>query len=75
MDGNVSGGTLKGELNVAFKIPFVFDFIRKQCMQQAEVTRNARTEMSGTLDTAEISTGQTKGVLPGHLPTSEDQWL
>jgi hypothetical protein len=64
---------LKGELNVAFKIPFVYDFIRKLCRQQAEVTRNVRTEMSGTMDKANTSTVQTKGVLPGYLPTSKDQ--
>jgi len=62
MTGNVLRRTLRGELNAAFKIPFVFGFIRKLCRQQAEVTRNVRTEMSGTMDKTENSTGQTKGV-------------
>jgi hypothetical protein len=52
-NGNALRGRLKGELNVAFEIPIVFDFIRKQCRQKAEVTRNVRKEMCGTLDKAE----------------------
>jgi len=44
-------------MNIDFKIPFVFDFIGKQYRQQAEVTGNVRTEMCGTLDKADTSTG------------------
>jgi uncharacterized protein YqeY len=46
---------LKDTLDVAFKIPFVFDFMRKT--KQAEVTRNVRT-----VDKANTSTVPTKGV-------------
>jgi hypothetical protein len=32
------------ELHVAFKLPYVYDYITKLCMQQAEVIQNHENE-------------------------------
>ena len=52
----------KRELQVAFKIPFVSDFITKLCRQQAEVIRNGESRMLVTLDKTQTSTGSTWGL-------------
>jgi hypothetical protein len=38
--GNLDRGTLVGELHVAFKIPYVYDYITKLCRIQAEIIPN-----------------------------------
>jgi hypothetical protein len=52
----------KRELQVAFKIPFVSDFITKLCSQQAEVIRNGESRMLVTMDKTQTSTGSTWGL-------------
>jgi hypothetical protein len=38
--GDVPRRTPAPDLHVAFKIPYMYDFARKLCRQQTEVTRN-----------------------------------
>jgi hypothetical protein len=42
--GNLPERTLTPDLHVAFKIPYVYNFITKLCMQKAEVIQNHEQE-------------------------------
>jgi hypothetical protein len=42
--GNFSRRTPVRDLHIAFKIPFVYDYITKLCRHQAEVTQNHDNE-------------------------------
>jgi hypothetical protein len=42
--GNLPRRTSVRELHVAFKIPYIYDYIMKLCRQQAEVVQNRDNE-------------------------------
>jgi hypothetical protein len=48
--GNYPRRTPIRDLHMAFKIPYVYDFIIKLCRQQAEVIQNMIMKMFATLD-------------------------
>jgi hypothetical protein len=52
--------TLSRELHVAFKIPYVYDFITKLCRQQAEVIRNNDNENVCNVGQGEAQHGKKK---------------
>jgi hypothetical protein len=42
--GNFQRGTLVRKLHMAFKLPYVYDYIKKLCRQQAEAIQNHENE-------------------------------
>jgi hypothetical protein len=44
LTGNFPRFTLVRDLHTAFSLPYVYDYIRKLCRQQAEVIRNHENE-------------------------------
>jgi hypothetical protein len=42
--GNFPRLTLVRDMHVAFQIPYVYDYITKSCMQEAEVVQNHENE-------------------------------
>jgi hypothetical protein len=47
---------------MAFKLPYIYDYITKFCRQQAEVIQNHENEMFATLEKANRDTGNIRGL-------------
>jgi hypothetical protein len=60
--GNFARGTQVRDLNVAFKIPHVYDLITKLCRQQAEVTQNDHNPNVGNIGQGELNTENMRGL-------------
>jgi hypothetical protein len=50
---------------MAFKLPYVYDYLTKLCRQQAEVIQNHENEMFVTVDKAKPDTGNMRLKLGG----------
>jgi hypothetical protein len=48
---------------MAFKLPYMYDYITKFCRQQAEVIQNLKMKMFTTLVKANLDIGNIRGVL------------
>jgi hypothetical protein len=48
-------------MQVAFQIPYVYDYVTKSCRQQAEVIQNHENELFATLDKARPHTENIRG--------------
>jgi hypothetical protein len=53
--GNFPRRTPVRDLHVAFDIPFVYDYIRKLCRQQAEVIQNHDNKNAGNIGQGEAN--------------------
>ena len=60
--GKVPRRTPNRELHVAFKIPYVYDFITKLCRQQAEVIRNHDNENVRNIGQGEANIENIRGL-------------
>jgi hypothetical protein len=50
------------DLHMTFKLPYIYDYIKKLCRQQAEALRNHEMQIFVILDKANRDTGNIKGL-------------
>jgi hypothetical protein len=61
--GNFPTGTSVRDLDMAFKLPYIYDYIKKLCRQQAEVIENHKNaKIFATLDKPNPDTGYIRGL-------------
>jgi hypothetical protein len=60
--GNFPRSTPVRELQMAFKLPYMYDYITKLCRQQAEVIQNHENAKFATLDKANCDTGNMRSL-------------